>query len=198
LLAHQADLARETWQWVDQLASDWIAAHVRGLGSTRRIELAALATLPSALRRAAMWQVMKDTGRPMRVDFAHVSRALEVATPGGPPRVDAPGLRVVRVGRDVVLTSRGLEEEQPERFQHGNHFRYALSVPGEVRRPGGGWVIAAESVNSTESAELDRCAISGNGPLALVRGDRFHGVLAVRNRQFGDRFQPFGLTGHKK
>src|SRR5205814_4197076 len=106
-LAEQEDRAGETWQWVDELTGDWIAAHVRGLGSTRRIDLAALAALPSVLRRAAMWQVMKDTGRPMRVDFGHASRALEVATPGGPPRVDAPGLRLERIGSDVVLTSRG-------------------------------------------------------------------------------------------
>src|SRR5206468_7741831 len=108
------------------------------------------------------------------------------------------------IGGDVVLTSRGggrvgdasgTRTRQPA---ERSDFRYPLSVPGEVRFPGTGWVLAAEPISSTESARVDRCAISGNGPAAIVRADRLDGILAVRSRRPGDRFQPAGLTGHRK
>jgi tRNA(Ile)-lysidine synthase len=41
-------------------------------------------------------------------------------------------------------------------------------------------------------------ATTGNGAVAVVRRDRIHGSLAVRNRRPGDRFRPVGLNGSKK
>ena len=66
--------------------------------------------------------------------------------------------------------------------------------------PGNGWTLSVETVSSTESvrASIDPCAIAGNGRFAAVRADKIAGVLAVRNRRPGDRFQPAGLTGRKK
>jgi len=196
VLAHEAGLAREMWQWLDQLAGDWIAAHVRTPGGATRIDLATWPSLPPVLRRTVLWRVMGEAGRGCRVGFNHVAAALEVAEPRGPASFDAPGIRVQRVGGEIVLTSRDPETRQSNRR---NHFRFPLSVPGEVQLAEAGWVVTAEHVSSADAVpELSSVGASGEGQLALIRGDRCHGRLWVRNRRTGDRFQPLGLSNHKK
>jgi tRNA(Ile)-lysidine synthase len=198
VLADEAELAREMWQWLHQIAADWMSTHVRAAGDAWRIELASLAPLPTALRRAILWRVMNEAGGSRRIGFAHVSAALEVAGPHGPATIDVPALRVERIGAEVVLTRRGGNSR--DSASQANLFRYPLSIPGEVLLPGNGWTLSAETVSSTESARaaIGRCAFAGNGRFAVVRADKIGGALAVRNRRPGDRFQPVGLTGRKK
>ena len=59
--------------------------------------------------------------------------------------------------------------------------------------PEAGWVVTAEP-----AAQVADRATTGNGPVALVRGDLCRGSWAVRNRRPGDRFRPVGLNGQKK
>jgi tRNA(Ile)-lysidine synthase len=198
VLADEAELARETWQWLHALTHGWVAAHVRGDGPVRRIDLASLAALPAAGRRLVFWTVLNDLAGSQAVGFGHVSSAMRVADPCGPAATDVPGVRVERLAGEVVLTGRdarigtGGKPETP--------FRSVLSIPGEVRMPDGGWVVSAETIGSSESVQdvSDPSAVSGNGVVALVRHDRCHGSLAVRTRRPGDRFHPAGLAGRKK
>jgi tRNA(Ile)-lysidine synthase len=198
VLANEADLAREAWQWLHELATSWIAAHVRGAGTVRRIDVSALDALPAAGRRLVFWQVMNEVAGTRPVGFGHVSAALRVADPRGPAAVDVPGLRVERIADEVVLSDR--DSEPRSRAKSEKPFRRPLSVPGEVHLPESGWIVSAETISSSESVRgaVDPCAVSGNGSLALVRRDRCQGILAVRNRRPGDRFQPVGLDGQKK
>jgi tRNA(Ile)-lysidine synthase len=198
VLADEAELARELWQWLHQIAAEWMVTHVRAAGDTWRIELASFAALPAALRRAVLWRVMNDAGGSQRIGFAHVSAALAVAAPHGPATIDVPALRVERIGAEVVLTGRGGQPR--DSTNQANLFRYPLPIPGEVLLPGNGWTLSVETVSSTESvrASIDPGAIAGNGRFAAVRADKIAGALAVRNRRPGDRFRPAGLTGRKK
>jgi tRNA(Ile)-lysidine synthase len=197
VLADEADLARETWQWLHDETVEWRATHVRAEGCARRINLAALAALPVVRRRAAMWHVLTEAGRSPLVGFAHVSSALRVADPHGPPAFDLPGARLERIGGEVVLTNR----DAAARAKPANLFRYPVSIPGEVRLPGSDGVLSVEAISSTALLPdgVQPCARTGSGPVALVRMDRVRGgILAVRNRVPGDRFRPAGLEGHKK
>jgi tRNA(Ile)-lysidine synthase len=197
VLADEAALAGETWQWLHELSADWTAAHVRGEGDVRRIDIAALAPLPPARRRAAMWHLMTDICAWRGVRFAHVSTALRVADACGPASVDVPGGRLERIGSEVVLTKKGAGARN--RAKAANNFRYPLSVPGEVRLPTIGAAVSVEAISWTGSADaVGAYARTGSGPAALVRSDRVRGALAVRSRRPGDRFQPAGLDGHKK
>ena len=193
VLANEADLARETWSWLRRLAGEWIASHVRTAADAREFDLGGWSALPPVLRRTVLWRMM-NAAAASRVSFDHVSRALEIAGSRGPLASEAPGVRVERVGSTVVLTSRG---PGTRRTEARNHFRYPLSVPGEVRCPSAGWTVTVEPFSPTESDAVHRSAVSGSGAVALVRGD-VAGVLAVRSRRAGDRFRPAGMTGHKK
>jgi len=193
VLANEADLARETWDWLDRLAAEWIAAHVSVAGNTRQFDLAGWPSLPAVLRRTVLWQVMNGVGTG-RVGFDHVAQALEVADSRGPSAFQAPRVRVERIGGKVVLTGKDRETAGPE---VRNVFRYPLSVPGEVSCPSEGWSVTVEPFSPTECREtVHNGAESGRGPVALIRG--VSGGLAVRGRRAGDRFQPAGLAGHKK
>jgi tRNA(Ile)-lysidine synthase len=195
VLADEADLARETWQWLHGLTVEWTASHVRAEGCARRIDLAALAALSPVRRRAAMWHVLAEAGRSPLVGFAHVSNALRVVDPRGPAAIDLPGARVQRIGDELVLTRRDAAARNGANA--GNLFRYVLSIPGEVRLPGSDRVLSVEA-NSSTGPSVEPSSRTGNGPVALVRMDRVRGALAVRNRRPGDRFRPAGLDGHKK
>ena len=229
VLAGEAEVAREVWEWVDAAARAAAAEVVRVLpaveenakaaeasqslrssarlsraprstvGDVRVIDLARFEALAPALRRAVLWRTMRDVSGGRPIGFEHVAAALRVATADGPPAIDAPGQRLQRIGRTVVLTGRPpnakgrhlLTGEPP-----ANLFRYPLSIPGEVQLPESGCILSAEPVCAAGLIET-RAAV-GNGAVAAVRGDLVHGSLAVRNRRPGDRFQPVGLGGRKK
>jgi tRNA(Ile)-lysidine synthase len=194
-LANEADLAREVWQWLQHLAGEWIAGNVRASDKTRRIDLTAFGALARPIQREVLWQLMTVLGRPGKVEYGHVSDALRATALSGPASIDGPGVRLERIGGEVVLTSR----DAASRGTPPNFFRYPLSIPGEVQLPAAGSVLSAEVVSQTEpgTAGIDRSAFTGAGPAALIRTDRLHGDLAVRNGRPGDRFQPFGLNGRK-
>jgi tRNA(Ile)-lysidine synthase len=133
------------------------------------------------------------------VTFAHVESALQLSHGRGGP-IDAPGQRVERCGREIVLRSRpaGLVGRWVTPPNPVNFFSYPLSIPGEV--------VLAEVGCTVSAAEADSAgavggAVLGNGSAArvvMVRRDRCRGALFVRNRRPGDRFRPLGLNGIKK
>ena len=205
VLASEADVAREAWDWLQATADEAARRMVRVDGGTRAIDLEEFNRLPAAMRRLVMWRVMTDAARDRPVGFEHVSAALRVATPDGPSAIDAPGHRLERIGSRVVLTSRPLDAAgrwtpaNPENLANpANLFRYPLSIPGEVELPQGQCVVSAREVSVAERGAIDSRAIVGNGPIAIVRSDLCRGSLAVRNRRPGDRFRPVGLGGKKK
>ena len=59
VLANEADLARETWDWLDRLAAEWIAAHVSVAGNTRPLP-------PKSRIVRSTSQAACDSGRTLR------------------------------------------------------------------------------------------------------------------------------------
>jgi tRNA(Ile)-lysidine synthase len=78
-----------------------------------------------------------------------------------------------------------------------NLFWFKLSIPGEVLVEPAGCVVSARDADPG-GVPGGPGATTGNGAVAVVRRDRVHGSLAVRNRHPGDRFRPVGLNGSKK
>jgi tRNA(Ile)-lysidine synthase len=218
VLANEAELARETWAWLESAAGDF----EKGDGGLFRrgspeptpallfdnektpvpffeLDVARLKDAPGPLRRLVLWRTMNQAAAGRPVSFKHVEAALQLleADHGA---VDAPGHRVQRLGPRLVLTSRMIAEHREGRQTNAadsvNLFQYPLSIPGEVELAEAGCTVAAELEAALDDTEAP--ARSGNGPLALVRRDLFNGALAVRNRRPGDKFRPIGLGGRKK
>jgi tRNA(Ile)-lysidine synthase len=199
LLADQATLARETWQWVERAADELVQASRLDSAEPAAVvlDLTRLAQAPIGLRRAALWRAMScaSGGRP--VSFTHVDRAVRLlesaADRGG---FDAPGHRVERRGPRLVLRSRAAGEARTE-GRPVNLFRYPLSIPGEVPVPEAACIVSAERACPGGAPDVAGAGV-GNGPVAVVRDGIWEGPLAVRNRRPGDRFRPVGLRGWKK
>jgi tRNA(Ile)-lysidine synthase len=216
-LAAEAELARETLSWTDEMVARFADQSVQPSGRT--LDIGSLLAAPLALRRAVLWRVMTDLAPGRTVGFEHVVSALALLDAAGPKSCDAPGQHLERIGSCLVLTSRaGQQEGRPLRHggrgrlpSHGglaeNLFEHRLSIPGEVLVTEAGWSISAEVVAAGASPdpvkEVQRAhriegAVTGNGMAALVRGDCCQQSLVVRNRRPGDRFHPAGLGGRKK
>ena len=183
VLADEAALARDEWQWVEAAVGDAAAAVVtRPSQDVWELDIEAVAGLPLAVARAVVRDalVQASGGRP--ISFRHVEEALRLTG-----SADAPGLRMERRGQSLVLTTKGVGRDRS-----ANLFRYSLSIPGEVALHEAGCVVSAEPAPSAGSAILS------NSDVAVLQLDRCHPPLAVRNRRPGDRFRPLGLGGRKK
>jgi tRNA(Ile)-lysidine synthase len=209
VLADEADLAREAWQWMDAMAGDLAARLVRpivarGQELMYEMDVAELVALPLALRRAVLWRAMTTVAGARPISFGHVEAAIRLTDQVADDGMDAPGQRVDRIGPRLVLTGRPVGAVGRAVAKETHNFRYALSVPGEVALPEAGYLVSAEALPADASAEHIGAVVGNGGPgvvgshVALVRGDLCAGSLAVRNRRPGDRFRPVGLDGRKK
>ncbi len=192
-LAREAELSREIGEWLDDRVNAAWRGAVRCDGAAHSIDCATLATFEPPVRRALVWRALEEVAGHGAIGYDHVADALRAADENGPAAIDLPGVRVQRVAGTLVLTDRHSEA----RDAGANLFRYPLSIPGEVRSPDMGWVVAAEPLDG-RSAGLAACATAGNGPVACVRVSADAGPLAVRNRRPGDRFRPAGGPGWRK
>ena len=179
-LAHQAELARDEWTWmIEEVRSKNL--EVRSTDELLRE--------PRALRRLALWRAMNEAAGGRTVSFEHVEAALELLErEGGDGSLDAPGHVVERRGDRVVLRKGRSGDGMPPA---PDFFRYPLSIPGEVALPGQGVVLSAELRPAPGTVVRNRAT-------AVVAADGWQPPLAVRFRQPGDRFRPFGLRGRKK
>lgn len=201
VLADEADIAREVWEWMTGAAEAFKGSRgSRGSRGSDELDIDVLKTAPLALRRLIVWQSMQamSGGRP--ISLSHIDAALRLMDEGG--RLDAPGQRLERVGSALVLTSRppgtrGRWTQNPENLANRpNLFSYPLSIPGETALPEAGFIVSADV-----AAAADRATVSNGGlasSTAIVRGDLCLGPLSIRNRRPGDRFTPVGLSGRKK
>ena len=113
VLADEAALARDEWQWIEAALRDAAAAVVtRPSGDVWEIDLEGVARLPLALARAVVRDalVQASGGRP--ISFRHVEEAQRLTG-----SADAPGLRMERRGQALVLTTRGAAKDCANLFR---------------------------------------------------------------------------------
>ena len=123
------------------------------------------------------------------VGFDHIQRFLEFAAtaPDG-AAMSLPGQQAIRRGRWIAL---GPAPPKPRSGDAGlaspNHFRFPLSIPGEV-------VLDLQGVAISAGWGDEQPA--GAGMTCVIAGPRL--PLFVRSRRPGDRFQPPGMGGRSK
>ena len=201
-LAHEAELAREMWAWLESEASRFELGSSNpdaALGAPlRELALDELRRAPVALRRLVVWRAMTAVAGGRPVSFKHVAAALELVNAEG-RAFDGPGHRVQRLGSRLVLTGRPANTtgRWSSKLSPGAVlFEYPLSVPGVAQVVEAGCVVSAEV--GVAAVDSEGGAVSGRGAVALVSRSRCQGRLAVRNRRPGDRFSPVGVGGQKK
>jgi tRNA(Ile)-lysidine synthase len=206
ILAHEAVLDRELWDWLESAAAEYEACEEggrprlvrqagKGSGPVFELNVERLRSARPALRRLVLWRAMNRASNGRPVGFVHVEAALHLLEAGS-GGIDAPGHRVQRSGPSLVLTGTCADTIRRGAPAKANLFSYPLSIPGEVQLTEAGCVVAAELDESPK--DLKTAAASGRGPLARVRWDLCQRPLAVRNRRPGDRFRPVGVGGRKK
>jgi tRNA(Ile)-lysidine synthase len=215
VLADEADLARETWGWLELQAEELLlrardgaarrraAAHPGQAGRSTagregvslELDVATLTAAPLVLRRLVVWRAMTRVAGGRPVGFDHVRAVLALLESGKGGSSDAPGHRVDRRGPDLVLMSRRACSKGRLLDDVPSFFDFPLSVPGEVPLPAAGCVLSAEA---SSAGELDTQATASDHGMAVVRRDLCIGSLRVRNRRPGDRFRPVGVGGQKK
>jgi len=202
-LADEAALMRDLWIWAEEVSAPF-------LQTPETLEIAALRGTPLALRRLIVWRALTAASGGRQISFDHVASVVRLieADPDAEHAVedkvvDAPGLRVQRIGGRIVINKR---MRSVNLAAPANLFSIPLSIPGEALVPGTGLVVSVEDPGAVHPAggsvrragSVAPNATAGNGPEAVVQRDRVQGSLVVRNRRPGDRFHPVGLGGSKK
>jgi tRNA(Ile)-lysidine synthase len=190
VLADEAAIARDQWQWIDAAARQAsVGVVTRPSAAIWEIDTTVLARIPLALARVVVRDALVEASGGRPISFRHVEEALRLTG-----SADAPGLRMERRGQALVLMSRATANVRraPDAAPPANLFRYSLSIPGEVALREAGCIVSAEAAPSAVSANLS------NSAMAVLQLDRCQPPLAVRNRRPGDRFRPLGLGGRKK
>jgi tRNA(Ile)-lysidine synthase len=184
-LARLADAARADDEWLARHAATAAGAVVETDLGRVRLDRTLLLTLPEPIARRVVQHALTAAGEAAPApDVKAVAAVLDVAH-ARRSAADVAGLRVEPFGGFVVLVPKAAERvSQP--------FQYNLTVPGEVRMHGAGWILEAAGpfgqtdpgYTTTDVAQIDATAVG-------------HG-LVVRSRRPGDRLRPVGLGGSKK
>lgn len=194
LLAREAGLLRDDGALLDEIGDEAARRIVRerpegGVALAAK----ALQALPPALARRVVRRALGRTS-PAFQGAAHVDRVLEVAAQDGPTGpVDLPGVRLERIGANVVLCTReGRGRQTPVAF------RYALPVPGRLVLAEAGVVIEADLVAPDNPEAVAAQRVGADASKAVVDAAVAADGLWVRSRKPGDAYRPFGLGRRKK
>jgi tRNA(Ile)-lysidine synthase len=189
LLGQTAEIMRADEKYLEERAEEWVkeVAITRANGQVR-IPLSLLTKLPEALRNRVIRCVLKTTGGSLRrVSMRHIEAINSVAAGKKPQALVNLPHRVIarRVYDTLVFTA-------PEETGYDD-FCYFLDCPA---------MFHLDALGSTVSLkELENAALPdmGKSPwTAFLNADRITYPLMIRNFRPGDRFVPFGMSGHKK
>jgi tRNA(Ile)-lysidine synthase len=194
VLAAEAELARADELSLGTLADAWCAAHLEAVDPHQwRLDADLLTAAPKAVAWRALLRAMTSAAGGRLIGIDHVRLGWGVAT-GDVGPFDAPGHRVNRDGRWIVLTSRPAGSVGRPTTNHAGgraSFECVLPIPGEVTLPDSTIAVSAELGLLQDVADPDDRSV------AVVPKEKVAGGLAVRTRRPGDRLQPSD-AGHRK
>jgi tRNA(Ile)-lysidine synthase len=195
VLARQAGVLGDENGLLDQLSDDAARLVVTpGHEGALAMDRAAMLALPPAVARRVVRQSLGRLAGRRFLGAGHVEAVLGLAS--GWPRgraVDLPGVRVERIGADVVLYSRG----HAGRGAPGS-FSRAIAVPGRVDLPECGCAIVTRRRRRTTGEADALQGVRGGPDIAVIDALAARGGLTVRSRRPGDWIRPLGLRGRKK
>lgn len=190
LLGRTADIMRNDEAWLAAQAEEWVggSTETRVDGEEIRISLSSFIILPEALKNRVIRYALKMTGGSLRrVSFRHIEAIRQMAMGEKPQAlVNLPnGIIVKKVYDRLVFT--GTKDSRSEGFC------YLLDGPGKFDLTALGCTILL--------TEVEKAALSDMGAsrwCAFLNADHLIYPLMIRNVRPGDKFVPFGMSGHKK
>ena len=185
-LARLGDSAREDEEFLDTMARKCLAESVELDGGKAAIRIGIFAGYHSAMQKRIL-MICLNAAAPGLKDITR--RSLEDTQ------------KLVLNGRTgaVLELPNGIEArkaydwcyiEQKAPKTEISSFDAPLTVPGSVYLPEAGALVTC--------TQADRAAFSDNPACIFIDGGKVKGVLRVRRRRQGDRFQPLGMSGTKK
>ena len=189
LLGRTAGIMREETSWLEAEAKTWIKRWTKtGTGRRVLIPLPPFRSLPEALKSHVVRQALKMTGGGLRRISQRNIDAVKSVAMGKRPQafVNLPNMLVAkRVYEDLILSVENAGEVEP--------FRYFLDKPGAFE------LECLECTVFLEEIEGSGFAGRTKSPwTAHLNADLIDYPLTIRDFRPGDRFVPFGMTGHKK
>lgn len=183
-LAQLAELWRDEERILDRLAAERLRQIKSGEIVSRALFLREEKSLQRRVLRLWIEEALGDL---RRIDFRHVEDAL-LFIAQGPPQ----GRLAIPRGWDLVREYEELRLERRKRKRKPVCYSYALRLGGELTVREAGMKIRS-SRRRGSSRELPESDME-----ALFDFSALFQPLVVRNFRHGDRFQPLGMSGHKK
>jgi tRNA(Ile)-lysidine synthase len=179
-VAHLDSEADETWDALARHDQDAVV-----------LPKAALTAIDPAVRAHLLRRAVREVkGDLDGLDLGHVEQMARMAAGPAGRSVDLPGGLRLSVDYDEVTISSGISVLRPPIID-GCH---ELAVPGET--PVGPWRISTRVIGRGEWEKAAR-EPAPDANVAHLSVSAAQGVR-VRSRRAGDRFQPMGMSGHKK
>ena len=183
---------------VDEIWQEAVRREPGQVTLDREVFLGLDPALQAHLLRHAIAKVMGDLKGIEQGHLDEMARLIE--GPAG-RTLDLPrGIRF-SVSYDEATLSSGEGDPCPLPPLEGSH---TLAVPGETIA--GGWRVTADVVEAQRqrsslgdaAGPADGLELGPDGLVAQVSHEALGAPLSVRGRRPGDRFQPLGMSGHKK
>ena len=188
-LGQTAQIMRRDDEWMTSESVKWIKGTAENKGYQEiQFPLPAFKKLPTALKHHVVRQGLGMAGGGLRrIGRCHIDAVNSLAEGSKPQaRIDLPNGLIVKKIYDRLVFKRG----PAEGFKA---FSYPLNGPGTFALP---------ELNGTVSLEefdpMDLPDKPHDKWTAFLNADQMAFPLVIRNFRAGDRFIPFGMSGHRK
>lgn len=187
-LQRLANIARPEVEFLEQTAQEALQRLAETTEEGLALPVDSLRQLHLAIQRRVVRAALRQVkGTPTEIGFHEVERVREAAAADRETSFDLPGSvrvqrrgSILRIFRVTLPYSTAFAEE-------------TLSVPGQAKAPGGGW-ICAETLDRPHGFEPPRVPRARE---VFLDADQLGPVLHVRGWRPGDRFVPLGMEGSK-
>jgi tRNA(Ile)-lysidine synthase len=184
-LAQQAEIFRDENAFLDGLARSSFGSISKGGLVSRPALLDAAKALQRRILR--LW-IEQTRGHLRAVEFVHIEDMLRLIKQGPPQcRVSIPG------GWELVREYETLKLERRTRSRYRVCYDYPLAAGATLQILEAGLELRCERTSAAPLHDVPADLME-----AVFDIDCLRGSLSVRNFRPGDRFQPVGMTGHKK
>jgi tRNA(Ile)-lysidine synthase len=183
-LSHQAKLLRDE----DALLAELARKSYENMRDSNGLGRIALLREPEALQRRILrhW-IGRTRGHLRGLEFVHIDEILRLMNEGPPQgRLSIPG------GWELVREYDRIKLAKDSRSLKGICYSYHFTIGTLLRIPEAGMQLSSRQIDTPFGP-------MATGPLeTMLDLAELPGPLVVRNFRPGDRFEPLGMSGHKK
>ncbi len=187
-LLRTASAASDELDFLDSTVAGLEAGLVEKEGNTVILDKEFFLSLPPALKRHLLRQVLEDIyGNLKDIETRHIEDIIDISEKQAGKMIHLPDGIIVTVEYDRLLLNR-----EPAELSHLPPLdgEYSLTIPGETVLSG--WKVTAE-ISGRENLTA-----SGDSYIMYFDFDKTGSCLTVRPRRPSDRFQPLGTDYSKK